>query len=446
MGYLGRRLARELVRRGWPTRVLDRRGPERGAHDPGVEVVRGDVRNPDDVGRACAGIDTVFHCAGVIVLLRLARRRVREECRAINVDGCRNVLEAAIAAGVRRFVYTSSTNVALGTDAPEPGEPAGYSPGPHDLYTETKIAAERMVLAADGRGGIRTCAVRPGGIWGPDDPRIVDRVAAELRRGRLRWRIGAGHERADHTYVDNAVDGHIAAALCLVPGSPACGQAWDVTDGRPASTIEFLRPLIEGLGHPLPHRRLPLPPLLAVAWIGEAFHACAGLGLPPLTTGELRRSTTSDAASPERTRVGLGWAPPIARDEAWAVTVAHCRRHVAARPGPTATADVDRPHWLWWVLLPGGMAALGALALMPTLHALSSRHLISLPPRWALGLVFAWAAVVHVYKGLRAARLASSAGLSPAGWGWQTFVLGFASMRLLRRRIAERTSRGDVSP
>jgi hypothetical protein len=86
------------------------------------------------------------------------------------------------------------------------------------------------------------------------------------------------------------------------------------------------------------------------------------------------------------------------------------------------------------------MGALALLALSPGAHAVFASWLGAFaPPRPLLVGVLAWAVGLHVWKALRAVQLAERLGLSRTalGWGWQTFALGFASLRLLERRAAE---------
>jgi hypothetical protein len=99
---------------------------------------------------------------------------------------------------------------------------------------------------------------------------------------------------------------------------------------------------------------------------------------------------------------------------------------------------VEAPHWGWWVAILAGMGATGALAISDVCFAWFAANVTREVPQWAIGGVFAWACWLHVKKGLRAVQLAERAGMraTSLAWGWQTFLLGFASLRLLERRIA----------
>jgi hypothetical protein len=101
---------------------------------------------------------------------------------------------------------------------------------------------------------------------------------------------------------------------------------------------------------------------------------------------------------------------------------------------------VDRAHWAWWVAILGGMTLTGALALSAEAYGWFVANVTTLLPRWLIVATFVWACWLHVKKGLRAVQLAERSGLhaTALAWGWQTVLLGFASLQLLERRIAER--------
>ncbi|GAF94347.1 unnamed protein product, partial [marine sediment metagenome] len=104
---------------------------------------------------------------------------------------------------------------------------------------------------------------------------------------------------------------------------------------------------------------------------------------------------------------------------------------------------VDRPRWFWWVSIILGMLLLGFVAHHPSTWAWWTQNLTAAIPQWVFRVVL-WAAVLtHVHKGLKAVRLAERAGFhrTSTAWGWQTFILGFASMKLLLPRIARAEQR-----
>jgi hypothetical protein len=135
----------------------------------------------------------------------------------------------------------------------------------------------------------------------------------------------------------------------------------------------------------------------------------------------------------DKARRDFGWQPVVSPEEAIARMIEPCRRLLAERE------RVTRPHPAWWIAILGGMGLLGLLALSPSAHAAWQAWIGPFPPRPLLFGIFAWALGLHVWKALRAVQLAERLGLSRTalGWGWQTFALGFASLRLLERRAEE---------
>jgi hypothetical protein len=103
---------------------------------------------------------------------------------------------------------------------------------------------------------------------------------------------------------------------------------------------------------------------------------------------------------------------------------------------------VERPHLAWWVAILAGMALTGTLAISDWAYGWFAAHVTALLPRSAIVAIFVWACWLHVKKGLLAVQLAERAGLhaTALGWGWQTFLLGFASLGLLEKRIARRAA------
>ena len=433
-GFLGRHLVRELLRRGARVRGLDLVPLE--LHHPHFEFVAGDVRCFEDVRKACEGIDSVFHTAAVLDFARFPTPAQRERSTAVNVHGVEHVVRAAREAGAARLVHTSSNNVTL--DGPVIGgdETRPRAARTRDLYTETKILGEEIALAANGHGGLLTCAVRPGGIYGPGETLVFPRLVEQLASGRYVAKLGDGSALTDNVFIENLVDAQVEAARHLLPGSPLCGQAYFVTDGAPQNQFEFFRPVVEALGFRHPTRSVPAGPVRWGLALWEALHrALAPLGVPrpPLLAHEVAKISVPHWNRIEKAERDFGWRPHVSPEQAIARMIEPCRRLLAEREA------VERPHWSQWLAILGGMGALGVLALSPAAHRAFEAALGPWAPRPLLAAVLAWALGLHVWKALRAVQLAERLGLrrTALAWGWQTFALGFASLRLLERR-AER--------
>jgi 3beta-hydroxy-delta5-steroid dehydrogenase/steroid delta-isomerase len=430
-GFLGRNLVFELIRRGERVRAFD--CVDLPYSHERLEFVKGDVRRFEDARKACEGIDTVFHTAAVLDFYGFTTHKQRDRSRGVNVEGVQNVVRACVEAGVQRLVHTSSNNVTFGGPVIDGDENDPYASDPKDVYTETKILGEQAALAGNGRGGLLTCAIRPGGIYGPGDQLVLPRVVDECARGKFRAIIGDGTALSDNTYIDNLVDGEIEAARHLVPGSRLCGQAYFITDGHPINYFDFFRPLVEAMGFEFPKAKIPASLLYRTMAVWEFLHWAIKIPPPPLTRLEVRKITVSHYSRIEKAKRDFGWTPKVSVEEAQAKCIEYCKEILEKRQ------SVDRPHWGWWVAILSGMACLGALAFDARAHALWSEAVTTWTPRWLLQGVFVWAVSLHVYKGMKAVRLAERAGLhaTSMGWGWQTVALGFASLSLLEKRIEQ---------
>ncbi len=162
-GLTGANVCEQLIARGDSVRALVRNPADAEALTAiGVEVVAGDIADPDDVSRASKGCDAAIHCAALLG----GASQDMADFHAVNTVGTTNVLDAAKSHGMRRVVALSTaTFINLTTDAPFEEAPVLDDP-PDDPYTVTKLAAFREAHArADAGEDIVTC--HPGAIYGP---------------------------------------------------------------------------------------------------------------------------------------------------------------------------------------------------------------------------------------------------------------------------------------
>jgi len=339
-GFLGRNLARALLDRGCRVRALVHSTPLRIEHER-LECVRGDVRDRDAMGRACETIESVFHTAARIGLLggRAVTEEYRKPIHEVNVGGTENVLAACREQGVVRLVYTSSVDVCFdGAPIENMNQQTPYASHPKSVYAETKIAAERRVLQANGEGGLLTCALRADGIYGPGENLILDPLVKNLAAGRLKLAIGSAASLQDNSYIDNLVHGELLAARHLIPGGRACGKAYFITDYEPQNVFEFFRPLIEGLGFEVPERRIPRGLLQPVLKLWELLHFRIGIAPPPITPHELDKISVTHYGSIEEAERELGYRPIKSVRQALQECLPYCESLVAACRGTRGTA------------------------------------------------------------------------------------------------------------
>lgn len=314
------RLGCALSKRGADVILFDVTKP-RQAMPEGVTFVQGDVRRLSEVERALQGVACVFHIAsyGMSGREQLNPRLIED----VNVRGTENILQACRRAGAPRLVYTSTYNVVFGGQVIENGDeslpylPLHLHP---DHYSRTKALAEMRVLdangtdLAEGQGVLRTCAVRPAGIYGPGEQRHLPRIVSYIERGWFQFVYGDRNSLVDFVHVDNLVEAHILAAEALgaTQQHKSAGQAYFISDGRPVNNFEFFRPLVEGLGYKFPIRHLPLWLIYYFAFLTEVVHFAVGRLYnfqPLLTRTEVYKTGVTHYFSVEKAKKELGYKP-----------------------------------------------------------------------------------------------------------------------------------------
>ena len=319
-GFVGANLVTTLLDRGYRVRSFDRAPSPRPQH-PQLEVLQGDITDAAVCATAVDGIDTVFHTAAIIELMGGAS--VTDEYRrrsfAVNVGGTENLVHAGQAARVKRFVYTSSNSVVMGGQNIAGGdETLPYTNRFNDLYTETKVVAERFVLSQNGVSGMLACAIRPSGVWGRGDQTMFRRLFESVIAGHVRVLIGRKSARLDNSYVHNLIHGFILAAEHLVPGGTAPGQAYFINDAEPINMFEFARPVIEACGQHWPRVRVNGPMVRAAMTGWQWLHFRFGIPAPLLEPLAVERLYLDNYFSIAKASRDLGYQPLFNTEQAMA--------------------------------------------------------------------------------------------------------------------------------
>ena len=265
-----------------------------GLHAPGsVEVYRGDLLDAPAVRGAVDGVEGVFHVAGVVSY----RRRDVALMQRVHVDGTRALLDAAADADVRRLVATSTIGTLGSVEKGEVGDettPFNWV-GAGIGYFETKLAAERLVLA---ERRLETVAVNPGIVYGAEDRNLnAVRTVARLAEGRV---PGYTDGITTCAVLDDVIGGHLAAM-----DSGRAGERYIL-----GGTILGFRELFERIARVIdavpPQRRLSRPFLAVVAAVQEAVAAITGQE-PLLTRALVEITTRRRAYTSEKAETELGY-------------------------------------------------------------------------------------------------------------------------------------------
>jgi nucleoside-diphosphate-sugar epimerase len=284
-----------------------------------IEVIRGDIRYPDDCVKFCAGARgaVLFHTAGVI-----HPRRVRE-FYDVNVKGMQNLLDAAIAVGVRRAVVVSSNS------------PCGCNPHPDHLFDEespynpymnygrSKMLMEVAVKERQQAGKVETVLIRPPWFYGPYQPPRQTLFFKMIRDGKMPI-VGDGHNKRSMAYIDNLCQGLMLAATA----EKANGQTYWIADERPYTmneVVETVERLLEGeFGQKCAHDRLRLP-----GFVSEVAGLCdwtlQGLGVYHQKMHVLSEMNKTIACSVQRAKEELGYRPTVSLEEGMRRSIAWCQ-------------------------------------------------------------------------------------------------------------------------
>ncbi len=314
-GFVGAAVARHLCARGDAVRVLTRSGsPRRNLAGLSVEVVTGDLTDPSSLAAAVRGCSALYHVAADY---RLWARRPAE-LYAVNVDGTRSLMRAALDAGVGRVVYTSSVaTLGLRRDGGPADEttPVGLDDMIGD-YKRSKYLAEKVVRELVAREGLPAVIVNPSTPVGPGDlkPTPTGRMVLDAAAGRMPAYVDTG---LNIVHVDDVAAGHLAAGA-----SGVVGERY-VLGGTDMTLAAILAMIAELTGRPPPRIALPHRAVLPIAVVSELWARVFG-GEPLATVDGVRMSMKKMFFSSAKAERVLGYRARPAR-EAFADAIAWFR-------------------------------------------------------------------------------------------------------------------------
>lgn len=273
-GFIGSHLTTALVKRGEAVRVLDNFATgKRENLDPiikQIELVEGDLRNPDDCLRACSGIDIIFHEGAVPSVPKSVQDPVTSH--QANIDGTFNLLEAARISKCRRIVFAASSS-AYG-DAVALPKREDQLPVPLSPYGVQKLAGEMYLKAYYECFGLETISLRYFNVFGPrQDPKsqyaaAIPAFVTSILADRSPIVYGDGEQTRDFTYIDNVVHANLMAS----EAPKICGQCVNIACGDRISINRIIARINECLGKNVPIRYEPTR-------AGDVKHSLADISL-----------------------------------------------------------------------------------------------------------------------------------------------------------------------
>lgn len=307
-GLIGGRLAERLAAEEGASVIALARTPEKGRWllEQGVDVVRGDITGPASLD-AVHSCEIVFHTAGWV-----SEKGTRRQIYAANVDGTNNVVQAALAAKIKRFIHISSCAVygslqQFDIDETTPARLTG------NRYADSKVLAERIVMS---QKDLSFVVARPSQVYGPRSYQFSIRPIELIKAGKMVL-VDGGRYLAKPLYIDNLVDGLIKC----VKADAAVGQVINFTDGHPVPWREFFGAYGRMVGvNSFPS--VPFPVAWLVALLNESGAKLRGKQTS-FTRGMVRGLRSCNSFSIKKVHELLAWTPAIdfvegmQRTEAW---------------------------------------------------------------------------------------------------------------------------------
>ena len=315
-GLLGSHVVDTLVERGELVRAFVRPG-EAADHliQAGADISWGDLTDRAAVEDAVGGVDRVIHCAA-----RTGVWGPRSDYQASNIRGLEMLLNAALGAGVRRFVHVSSITV-LGNDvggSADEMSPLRVEPNP---YSWSKVMGERLLQKAIRERQAPVTIVRPGWIFGPRDVASFARFAARVQHGRMVM-IGSGDNHVPLIYVRDVAEGLVLASQA----ADAVGKVYLLVNDEPVTQREYLGAIAAELGVPPPKLRIPYRLALAVGLAAESLgYLSRSRRPPPITRFGTQLLGGENRFVISRARNELGFAPKVNLAEGVRMSVAWYR-------------------------------------------------------------------------------------------------------------------------
>ena len=301
-GFIGTHLVRALIKEGHQVKALAResdRTDELEAME--VDLIKGDLNNPESLAKAVSGIDAVFHLAGVLGKFGIPK----DVYLQTNVEGTKNLLKICLASNIKHFIHCSTAGV-LGPYRDKPfDESQPYNPT--NIYEKTKCQGE--ILARDySAKGLPVTVIRPEFAYGPYDQHTLQMFRA-IQNKRF-FIIGGGQNTLQPTYIDDLIGGFL---LCL-DNPAAVGQTYTIAGNNPVKLEYFVSVIAENLGVKLPGIKIPVWLAAAAAHV-LVFLAGIFKFNPILTKSRLQFFTENRGCLIDKAKKELNYRPKFSVEE-----------------------------------------------------------------------------------------------------------------------------------
>jgi nucleoside-diphosphate-sugar epimerase len=282
-GVMGVRLVRGLISAGWRVRAVVLPGDPLRArlNGLGCDMREADVSDAASLRGICDGIDTIYHLAAVII------SHDPSVFVRVNHKGTAHIVDEAVRARARHFIYVSSASVIYPKRTP---------------YAESKLAAEELVKA---QTSFAFTIVRPTLVYDAGGGQELLMFLDYLRRFPLVPFIGSGSAMKRPVWAGDIIDG-----LLRLAGNPVShGKTYNFSGGEPISMVDFARLLLAHVGEPRPFVHVPVP-------LCRALALAMGLLMdrPPLTPSAIAGIVNDADLDPTQAMNDLAYRPVSVRE------------------------------------------------------------------------------------------------------------------------------------
>ena len=318
-GFIGSNLCKRLIRDGHLVAGLVRPSSDR-TFLKGLEplvIKESDITDPESLKSTMVGVSVVYNVAGYS-----SDWGPWATFRRVNVEGVKNVMEAAREAGVKRVVHISSVSVYGFPGKTNVAEDTPFIPRPDDPYITTKAEGERLAMGYNGNG-LEVTVIRPAGVYGLNDRTTTLQLAPVLLAGKFVHVDGGRHIMAP-VYIDNLVQMIRHAGK----SADAPGQAFNAVDDDMVTWREFIEWMCADLACPTP--RLSVPGRLAwpLSVLVENITKAFGKKDSPLINKYRVRVVMRDSHySTEKAKKLLGYRPRVSTREGMRRTISWYRQY-----------------------------------------------------------------------------------------------------------------------
>ncbi|HKZ37626.1 MAG TPA: NAD-dependent epimerase/dehydratase family protein [Chryseolinea sp.] len=302
-GFLGFHLVEELLKKGYLVRVITRRIMKKIEGEPNLEIVYGDIRDPECVRMAVEGVHTIYHCASITT-----NKGSWHDFEETIINGTRYLLNAAVEHGVQKFLYVSTVAVYgfeyhNGQDFVS--EDGGYGKNLSEFYyyPKSKIEAEKLVLETHRTKNLPVVIIRPGLIFGPGGRNI-------FKKNKIL--ISAKNNILPYIYVKNVVDAMILSA----DNDIAIGKVYNVVGDEHITQGDFQKRTTLVSGNHGMKIFMPRPALFALAKVVQFLFGRISPGQsPPFGDYHYRTLVRNLKYDNSKIKAELGWRPTVSIDE-----------------------------------------------------------------------------------------------------------------------------------